>query len=249
MAAPKIKQIAKAGDHSTINQTIIIGGTQLQLRRPQPRPINPENEIEIFLPQNRTIDLVGRDQEKDDLWHWINSAARVSARAVIGSAGAGKTRLAIETIERLATELPDWRTGFLSQKALERFVDQYDASDLDWKEPGLVVVDYASASVAELRGWLEELVDVAEREGPKLRLLLLERRIEGWYDSLTPSGYGQSAVGDLLAEPIRLSGLENVGRAPCAAKEKPGHQEINMSDYTFMAKRNHCSGYLGPLPR
>ena len=217
MAEPQAQQTAKAGDHSTIVQAgdhvnIVIGGAQLQLRRPQRRPINRENEIEIFYPQNRTINLVGRDQEKGDLWDWINSDRRVSARAVIGSAGAGKTRLAIDTLDRVTRDLPDWRAGFLSRKALERFVGQYDAADLDWKEPGLIVVDYAGASVTELRGWLEELVDVAEREGPKLRLLLLERRIEGWYDSLTPSGYGQSAVEALLAEPMRLAALENVDR-------------------------------------
>ena len=84
--------------------------------------------------------------KKDNLWDWINSDTRVSARAVIGSAGAGKTRLAIETIERVARELTGWRAGFLSQKALERFVDQHDAADLGWDNPGLIVVDYAGAT-------------------------------------------------------------------------------------------------------
>ncbi len=212
MAAPKAQQTATAGDHSTINQKIVIGGTELPLRCPQPRLINPENEIEIFYPQNRTIDLVGRDKERDDLWDWINSAPRVSARALIGSAGAGKTRLAIDTVDRVTRDLLDWRAGFLSRKALERFVGHHDAADLDWDNHGLIVVDYAGASAAALSGWLEELVEVAENEGPKLRLLLLERRIEGWYDSLTPSGYSQSDVNRLLAEPIRLPGLGNIDR-------------------------------------
>ncbi len=235
MAALKVQQIATAGKRSTINQTIVIGGATLKLRRPQPQPINPENEIEIFYPQNRTIDLVGRDSEKDDLWEWINSAPRVSARAVIGSAGAGKTRLAIDTVDRVTRDLPKWRAGFLSRKALERFVGQYDAADLRWKKHGLIVVDYAGASAAALSGWLEELVDVAEHEGPKLRLLLLERRIEGWYDSLIPHGYDRSAVEDLLAEPIRLPALESIDRRQVLAS-------------TFTACREHLGAAEATIP-
>ena len=233
MAALKAQQIATAGDDSTINQTIIIGGATLTLRRPQKR--NPETEIEFFYPQNRTIDLVGRDIEKSDLWDWISSAPRVSARAVIGSAGSGKTRLAIDTLDRVTRDLPDWRAGFLSRKALERFVGQYDAADLRWKKHGLIVVDYAGASAAALSGWLEELVDVAEHEGPKLRLLLLERRIEGWYDSLTPSGYSQSDVNRLLAEPIRLPALESIDRRQVLAS-------------TFTACREHLGAAEATIP-
>ena len=87
MPAPNAQQTATPGAHSTIIQEIVIGGAELQLHRPQRRPIQRENEIESFYPQNQTIDLVGRDQEKADLWDWINSAPRVSGRTVIGSAG------------------------------------------------------------------------------------------------------------------------------------------------------------------
>ena len=163
------------------------------------------------------------------------TAPRVSARAVIGSAGSGKTRLAIDTVDRVTRDLPDWRAGFLSRKALERFVDHHDAADLDWDNDGLIVVDYAGASAAALSGWLEELVEVAEEKGPKLRLLLLERRIEGWYDSLTPSGYSQSDVNRLLAEPIRLPALESIDRRQVLAS-------------TFTACREHLGAAEATIP-
>ena len=186
-------------------------------------------------PKTAPSDLVGRDQQKEDLWEWINSDPRVSARAVIGSAGTGKTRLAIETIERVTRELPDWSVGFLPQQELVRFVAQRHGADLGWDKPGLIVVDYAGASVTELGGWLKELADVGEQEGPKLRLLLLERRTEGWYDSLSPHGYDRSAVEDLLAEPIHLPGLENIDRRTVLAS-------------TFAACRKHLGAPETAVP-
>jgi tetratricopeptide (TPR) repeat protein len=139
----------------------------------------------------------------------------VSIRTLTGGAGAGKTRAAIELIERLNTEHPgQWWAGFVTGGELDRFAAQQNLGDWGWPRHTLVVVDYAGSLNFLLRKWLCELAsNAAGANGKRLRLLLLEREAavdKGWLQSLCSGGYSEAKVKDLFEpiEPQRLKRLD-----------------------------------------
>ena len=175
--------------------------------------------IDVIRAGTRSLDLVGRDTEMADLQAWLHTRSAVSVRVLVGSAGVGKTRLAIEMIEQAAQE--GWRAGFLARAELRRFRGQQNLTDWGWNTPVLAAVDYASASARHLHAWLTELAhnpvwddDHSACERP-LRLLLLERhadRRSGWWEEVLGRG-NQGAVVEQLAdpaEPVVLAPIDSV---------------------------------------
>ena len=139
-------------------------------------------ESDVIRPFTHSIELVGRETELDDLRGWLRKESAISVRVLTGSAGYGKTRLALELIEEMAPQ--GWCAGFLTRAELKRFRVQHDLAGWGWNAPILAVVDYASASARDLHAWLKELEDHAvwedadSRNRYPLRLLLLERQAE-----------------------------------------------------------------------
>ena len=164
-------------------------------------------ETDVIRPFTRSIELVGRETELGDLRAWLRKESAISVRVLTGSAGYGKTRLALELIEEMAPQ--GWCAGFLTRAELKRFRVQHDLAGWGWNAPILAVVDYASASARDLHAWLKELEDHAvwEDADPRnrypLRLLLLERQAErgnGWWAEVF--GLGDDAVVlEKLADP------------------------------------------------
>ena len=152
-----------------------------------------------------------------ELWDWLHSSRPISVRTITGRAGAGKTRAAIELVERLDTDRPSqWWAGFVQGRELHRFAAQQNLADWSWARPTLVVVDYAASLVPILRDWLRDLAQNADRaDGRPLRLLLLEREAaagDGWLQSLCLGGYSDAGVPRLFdpLEPKRLDRLDSV---------------------------------------
>ena len=83
----------------------------------------------------RTDSLVGRTNELKRLHAFLASTRVFSWWAIIGSAGAGKSRLALEL--GLASE-PGWFYGFLSES------DQFDWNSWVPQKPTLLVADYGA---------------------------------------------------------------------------------------------------------
>ena len=178
-------------------------------------------ETDVIRPFTRSIELVGRETELDDLRAWLRKESAISVRVLTGSAGYGKTRLALELIEEMAPQ--GWCAGFLTRAELKRFRVQHDLAGWGWNAPILAVVDYASASARDLHAWLKELEDhtVWEDADPRnrypLRLLLLERQAErgnGWWAEVF--GLGDDAVVlEKLAdpdEPVALRPLDDANQ-------------------------------------
>ena len=178
-------------------------------------------ESDVIRPFTRSIELVGRETELDDLRGWLRKESAISVRVLTGSAGYGKTRLALELIEEMAPQ--GWCAGFLTRAELKRFRVQHDLAGWGWNAPILAVVDYASASARDLHAWLKELEDHAvwEDADPRnrypLRLLLLERQAErgnGWWAEVF--GLGDDAVVlEKLAdpdEPVALRPLDDANQ-------------------------------------
>ena len=173
----------------------------------------PTDERELLLTERRATDLVGRDRDLADLDTWLAAARPITCRCLVARAGTGKTRLAIEFCER--AERAGWVAGFARHEELQRFFGQQDLADWRWNEKTLVVVDYAAASAAELRKWLEVLARRPPCDKP-LRLLLLERHADleaGWWAELArPGGLSGPGPDALLdpAQPIVLPSLRRV---------------------------------------
>jgi hypothetical protein len=160
------------------------------------------------------VPLLGRDDVLANLQRWLDASRRLSVYVMVGGAGRGKTRLAVELV-RKASGL-GWFAGFVTDKELNRFRGQRNVVHWGWDKPTLVVIDYAASRADQLRDWLGELVDTRTTGRPRLRILLLERqalREIGWLAAVI--GHGQDdasrAVRALLApaEPVALPVLED----------------------------------------
>ena len=114
---------------------------------------------DLIRPFSRSIELIGRGTEIDDLRAWLSGDPAVSVRVLTGPAGVGKTRLAIELME-LANRT-GWKTGFLTRDELSRFLHQQDVSSWGWSTPVLAVLDGAAAMAQEIKRWLTALADHA----------------------------------------------------------------------------------------
>jgi hypothetical protein len=123
----------------------------------------------------------GRGLELKELHDWCKSPVPVSVRLVTGAGGIGKTRLMIELCQQLQQSY--WAAGFASGDSVELF-----------RERGrtLVVLDYADATLDATRRVLAEAWRRRDR-GP-IRVALLARRADDWWDLLAATGGGVSEL-------------------------------------------------------
>ena len=168
------------------------------------------HQIDVIRATTQSVALVARRAEFDSLSKWLNNPTLVSVRVMVGDAGIGKTRLALELIETMAQK--GWLSGFLTRAELRRFRRQRNLGEWGWGTPVLAVVDYASASAGYLHEWLKELADNPAWDDDKaaarrpLRLLLLDRHADrdaGWWAEVL--GHGNAAgVLEQLADPTPM---------------------------------------------
>jgi hypothetical protein len=176
------------------------------------------SEIDLLNAYRRSIQIVGRDRDLILLWEWLHSPNPISIRTITGRAGAGKTRIAIELIDRLNEEMSGkWWAGFAGSGELKRFANLQNLADWGWARPTMIVVDYAASVVESLRLWLRELATNSTRaDGRPLRVLMIEREAsagEGWLQSVCIGGDSEKRVLELFdpLEPKRLDRLESSG--------------------------------------
>ncbi|HXC91831.1 MAG TPA: tetratricopeptide repeat protein [Stellaceae bacterium] len=115
--------------------------------------------------------------------------ADISVYALIGRAGTGKTRLAIEfcrAIDNDPTANGEWVAGFLSPTDLNTVVETLATHNFAWERQTLLVVDYAAQCYEALARWLDRLA--LTKLDTRLRFLLLDREAPeafGWWHDLT----------------------------------------------------------------
>lgn len=211
------------GDGATVS--LYARKTELKLNQRHLRKLRetPSREIDLLLTELRATDLVGRAADLEALEAWLAAPATVSVRCVIGAAGTGKTRLAIELCERASNPKHasgmKWIAGFASGEELRRFHAAENLADWDWARPTLAVVDDAASCSTILREWLDILAQRADgATAPPLRLLLLERYADpasgGWWgDLMRPGDLSGRGPSDLASPkiPVTLPGLESIG--------------------------------------
>jgi hypothetical protein len=170
-----------------------------------------DSEIDLLSPYSRSIPLVGRREEREQLRAWLARDKPISVRVLTGRAGAGKTRFALELCDELFIE--GWAAGFVESGELRRFYDKQNLADWGWGRPTLIVIDYAAIHAKRLNDWLSELKGNTGLRDRPLRMLLLERHAEagsGWWQTAFGRGsFGDRAIEKLLdpPEPIALPPL------------------------------------------
>ncbi len=194
-----------------------VSATQLAIVPPNARVSirAAKSEVDLLNPYNRTIDVRGRNADLESLNVWLRSKRAVSVRTIIGRAGAGKTRIAIELMHTLPAEGRDaWDAGFVRSEELLRFIDNENLSEWELKRPALIVLDYAASSAAVVKRFLCGLADRSGRaNGACLRLLLIERDANcdsGWLSTVLGAGFSDARLRDLF-DPLEPLSLEPLG--------------------------------------
>jgi tetratricopeptide (TPR) repeat protein len=184
------------------------GRAHLRLARTRPR-LGPgardpaRRNLRFLSAWNRSIGVVGREPELADLAKWRERRDPISVRAMVGSAGTGKTRLALEACDRAVVD--GWNAGFVDLDELAGHLTTGLIRTWTWDKPTLAVLDYAGKGAEIVKEWLRSLVAGYEETRPRLRVLLLERTARsdaGWFIDL----FAGSDLGDLLdpRDPVPL---------------------------------------------
>ncbi len=178
-------------------------GTWLALARPHASASSILEPLDLLRAERCALPLLGRAEELALLECWVASAAPLSIRRLVGRAGTGKTRLAIELCRR--AEAQGWSAGFATIETIA----QVGAEPLrPWhKDASLVIIDRIEA-YDELSAECCVRLARSRQEGRKLRLLLLEREPTG--RALRCPAFACADTSPDLAEPVHLAGL----RAP-----------------------------------
>lgn len=163
-----VVQAVGSGIHIDVNHP-----HYLALLRWHTRQRSVRTELDLLNPLTRAIPIIGRETESAALQRWLADDRTITARCLVGLAGSGKTRLALEFCEH--ADRLDWFAGFVDHKELVRFGEQQNLAGWGWSRPTLIVVDHAAVVARALRKWLVQLAGNPLASGPPLRLLLLER--------------------------------------------------------------------------
>jgi hypothetical protein len=142
---------------------------------------------------DRPVPFHGREGEIAELTQWCRSDRGLSIRLVTGAGGMGKTRLMTEMCRLLQSET--WTSGFL-EKITSSDVRSILRSVVVRSPRTFIVVDYAE----NRRTQIVELVAAAIEVGrqAKLRIVLLARAADDWWEVLRGEGEG---VGDVFSGP------------------------------------------------
>jgi tetratricopeptide (TPR) repeat protein len=151
---------------------------------------------------SRSTTLSGRNVELARVAEFLESPEPFSWWVVAGSAGIGKSRLALEACYEASTL---WDVGFVSE------ADKRAVLHLRPNRPTLLVVDYAASRASWLADLLASLVDRTKQPGPPVRVLVLERDTSpSWFDIAVRRATHHESVKILstqYAEPLVLGGL------------------------------------------
>ena len=188
------------------SQQIADGFVRIEgLLKPQPLlhlRLLKESPETRFVYAAQKVPFFGRETELSDLVEFLYANDPFTWWIVVGGAGEGKSRLALELC--LSHGMP-WRVGFMP-------------SQTDFKEwhrwqperPTLLIADYASARPKELGDVVLSLCDRKDLDCP-VRLLLFERDAEGpWWSEFSRAGTDRHAITAVRYQtPLALEPLDD----------------------------------------
>jgi len=220
------QSVVVTGDGNRVSLRFGDTGIILPLKRKQFRPperrrrLAPDErprELDLLVPEAGKLPFLGREDILAELRAWLDDEADISVHAVIGRAGTGKTRLALEFVGGVESDPArkgQWIAGFISPGDLSPVVETLATHNFAWERPTLLVIDYAAQCHSAMARWLDRLA--YQTLDTRLRFLLLDREAPenfGWWHDLTsPSLNDQRARLDLFyaPRPTKLRGLSEV---------------------------------------
>jgi len=139
------------------------------------------------------VGFAGRTQIMADLTAWRDSRLQSSVALVVGEGGQGKTRLARE-FARLSS-VAGWLAGFTATASVQGDQRHRDSAEEVTRllrlsnKPILIVTDYAETHP----DYIEEIVNGLRSFPPRsaIRLLLLARGVNAWWESLAEVSPGE----------------------------------------------------------
>jgi hypothetical protein len=191
--------------------TVLLGKPHLVLTR-HTKQVQIRSDLQLLVPYNRTLPLIGRETELQELWDFLHRQQKIAVRVLTGEGGAGKTRLALTLCDEASEK--GWDAGFLTSDELKRFMSQQNLTEWGWRKPTLAVVDYAASQAAELSRWLVGLAGNPGFDNRPLRLLLLERHAEndsGWWQTVFGRGSWEAINVQALLDPEQPLRLPSLG--------------------------------------
>jgi tetratricopeptide (TPR) repeat protein len=153
---------------------------------------------------SQSISLVGREEELEQLSKFCDIDQNYSWWLITGSAGSGKSRLALELCDKYKKN--GWDVGFLSRT-------QYDFtwSDFTPEKNTLIVVDYVSNRTEVVSNVILDLSRRAIGFNQVVRVLLLERDKGSWWRQFSReeslSENSEILAEQYIVEPFGLTGL------------------------------------------
>ena len=138
------------------------------------------------------LPLIGRQDLLAELRAWVEDEVDISVHGLLGRAGTGKTRLALEfcgTIDSDPGGNGECIAGFLSPTDLSAAVETLTTHSFECQRRTLLIIDYAAQCHQALARWLDRLAE--QKLDKKLGMLLLDREAPeafGWWHELTGSG-------------------------------------------------------------
>lgn|GEM_PF-2262593 len=197
-----------------------------------------------FVYAERTISFVGRDDEIEILEEFVADSRPVLVQMLGGEAGAGKSRLAMEFMDRLDER---WRTGYLTTADIGEFASSLAIAG----DHVFLTIDYAGSRPIELCRFLEKASAIVEKIGSKLRVLLLERNISSdaiWRQTISEDMSTAAMAFDttLFEQPIVLKTLARfdieILKAWNEASGEPSTRIENLAPVKIEGILGLCSG-------
>jgi hypothetical protein len=96
------------------------------VRRRRSREGEPPRELDLLVPEAGKSPVIGRKDLLAELQAWLDDDTDISGHALVGRAGTGNTRLALEfcrIIDRDPAAKSEWIAGFLSASDLRAVVE------------------------------------------------------------------------------------------------------------------------------
>lgn len=127
------------------------------------------NELSLLLYNTCPAAFVGRDEEFEKLYSFLDDERKVLWWSITGEGGSGKTRLAYEFLRNLQNK--EWIGGFINWPYFEQELEKKSLC-LDDKHY-LIVIDYVYAYEEKIAQFIERIY--AANYEKKIRILLIER--------------------------------------------------------------------------
>lgn len=150
-----------------------------------------------------------RDQSVEDILQWVNATqSPLAFRLLVGPAGMGKTRTALETLRRAADTGWNrlWLDSELPTNWSEKWTDWWNANRT---RRNLLIVDYAEGRQDQLLQLLTPVIHRLREDGAGTLRILMLTRSSGWWQALPKHSSCTQDTASLLNEQS-LASVEQV---------------------------------------